>query len=76
MTALSALSAVGSWGTMIASLEGLEAEDDIGNAALGMVSVAFITVDWVEFTTLEVGGNPGDNALVVLPALESALYLH
>ena len=76
MTALSALSAVGSWGTMIASLEGVEAEDDIGDAALGMVSVAFITVDWVEFTTLEVSGNPGDDALVVLPALESALYLH
>ena len=76
MIALSALSAVGSWGTMIASLEGVEAEDDIGDAALGMVSVAFITVDWVEFTTLEVSKNPGDDALVVLPALESALHLH
>ena len=71
MTALSALSAVGSWGT-----KGVEAEDDIGDAALGMVSVAFITVDWVEFTTLEVSENPGDDALVVLPALESALHLH
>ena len=76
MTALSALSAVESWGTMIASLESVEAEDDINDAALGIVSVAFITVDWVEFTTLEVGGNSGGDALVVSPALESTLHLH
>lgn len=76
MTALSALSAVGSWSTSISSLEDVEAEDDIRDAVFGMVSVAFVTVDWVEFTTLEVGESSGDGALVVSPALEAALHLH
>jgi hypothetical protein len=69
-------SAVGSWSTSISSLEGVEAEDDIRDAAFGMVSVAFITVDWVEFTTLEVSESSGDGALVMSPALEAALHLH
>ena len=54
----------------------MEAEDDISDTALNMVSVTFVTVDWVEFTTLEVGGNSGGDALVVSPALESTLHLH